>query len=121
MSSVNGVLGHVVDDDRFAALPDLVAERGLDLQGFAEPGFNPKLMSSRTLQAIHRSSVTRATAAKRMPVVRQTMSRIVGNRLHAADGGNVLLERLAHAHGVGFIWRFAQPIRSRAFMSGRWR
>ena len=31
------------------------------------------------------------------------------NRLHAADGGNVLLERLAHAHGVGFIWRFADP------------
>jgi len=42
------------------------------------PGFNPKLMSSRTLQAIHRSSVTRATAAKRMPVVRHTMSRMVG-------------------------------------------
>ena len=41
------------------------------------PGFSPKLMSSRTLHAIHRSSVTRATAAKRMPVVRRTMSRIV--------------------------------------------
>ncbi len=35
-------------------------------------------MSSFTEQAIQRSSVTRATAAKPMPVVRQTTSRIVG-------------------------------------------
>ena len=42
------------------------------------PGFSPKLISSRTAQAIQRSSVTRATAAKPMPVVRHTTSRIVG-------------------------------------------
>ena len=42
------------------------------------PGFSPKAISSRTAQAIQRSSVTRATAAKPMPVVRQTTSRIVG-------------------------------------------
>ncbi len=35
-------------------------------------------MSSRTLQAIQRSEVTRATAAKPIPVMRQTTSRIVG-------------------------------------------
>ena len=35
-------------------------------------------MSSRTLQAIQRSAVTRATAAKPMPVRRQTTSRMVG-------------------------------------------
>ena len=42
------------------------------------PGFSPNWISSRTAQAIQRSSVTRATAAKPMPVVRHTTSRIVG-------------------------------------------
>ena len=42
------------------------------------PGFRPNSISSRTAQATQRSSVTRATAAKPMPVVRQTTSRIVG-------------------------------------------
>lgn len=42
------------------------------------PGWRPNWMSSRTAQAIQRSSVTRATAAKSMPVVRQTTSRRVG-------------------------------------------
>src|SRR5271170_2593944 len=40
------------------------------------PGKSPKAISSRTTQAIQRSSVTRATAAKPIPVVRQTTSRI---------------------------------------------
>ena len=42
------------------------------------PGFSPNAISSRTAQAIQRSSVTRATAAKPMPVVRQTTSRMRG-------------------------------------------
>jgi hypothetical protein len=49
------------------------------LSTFNSPlGFNPKSMSSCTPQAIQRSSVTRATAANRIPVVRHTTSRIVG-------------------------------------------
>jgi hypothetical protein len=51
-----------------------VADRGLDLA----PGWSPNWISSRTSQAIQRSSLTRATAAKPMPVVRHTTSRIVG-------------------------------------------
>jgi hypothetical protein len=48
------------------------------------PGFRPKAMSSFTLQAIQRSSVTRATAANPMPVVRHTTSRIIGTALMRA-------------------------------------
>jgi hypothetical protein len=42
------------------------------------PGFSPNEISSRTAQAIQRSSVTRPMAAKPMPVVRQHTSRMVG-------------------------------------------
>ena len=48
------------------------------------PGLRPNWMSSFTLQAIQRSSVTRATAANPMPVVRHTTSRIVGTALMRA-------------------------------------
>ena len=41
-------------------------------------------MSSFTLQAIQRPSVTRATAANPMPVVRHTTSKIVGTTLMRA-------------------------------------
>ena len=72
------------------------------------PGFNPKLMSSRTLQAIHLSSVTRATAAElARPVVRHTMPRIVGIALMLLTAADLLIENLSHAHGVRFIWLFA--------------
>ena len=71
------------------------------------PGFSPKLMSSRTLQAIHRSSVTRATAANRMPVVRHTMSRIVGIALMlltaAMSCSSVLLMLTASAHLIDLM------------------
>ena len=69
-------MGHVVDDDGLAAGADLAADGGGDVS--SPPGLRPKLMSSRTAQATQRSSVTRATAAKPMPVVRQTTSRMVG-------------------------------------------
>jgi hypothetical protein len=42
------------------------------------PGSRPNRIPSRTAQATQRSSVTLATAAKPMPVVRQTTSRIAG-------------------------------------------
>jgi hypothetical protein len=42
------------------------------------PGSNPKAISSRTAQQIQRSSVTRATAAKPIPVERHTTSRMRG-------------------------------------------
>jgi hypothetical protein len=42
------------------------------------PGTSPKSISSSARHVTQRSSVTRATAAKRIPVVRQTTSRIVG-------------------------------------------
>ena len=42
------------------------------------PGFKPKAISSRTAQTIHRSSVTRASAEKPMPVARHNTSRMVG-------------------------------------------
>ena len=78
MAAVDRVLGDVVDDHRLAAVADLVADRRLDLQLAAGP--QAELISSFTAQAIQRSSVTRATAAKPMPVVRQTTSRIVGTK-----------------------------------------
>ncbi len=107
MASVNGVLGHVVDDDRFAALPDLVAEGGLDLElaacfqskvdVIAHAARDPSILGdARDRSETHARRATDDVEDRR-------------NRLHAADGGNVLLERLAHAHGVGFIWRFADP------------
>src|ERR1700722_2885670 len=78
------------------ALPlSLISWQIVDSTLSSPPGFNPKLMSSRTLQAIQRSSVTRATAAKRIPVVRHTMSRMVGIALMpptaAISCANVLL------------------------------
>jgi len=42
------------------------------------PGASPKAISSFTLHAIQRLSVTHATAANPMPVRRHTVSRIVG-------------------------------------------
>jgi hypothetical protein len=42
------------------------------------PGCRPNWIWSSTLQTIQRLSVTRATAAKPMPVLRQTTSRMRG-------------------------------------------
>ena len=50
----------------------------VDLTSSSPPGSRPKPIRSRVLQAIQRSSVTRATAAKPIPVIRQTTSRILG-------------------------------------------
>jgi hypothetical protein len=76
MSAIGGVFGNVVDDDGFVALPDFVAKGGLDLQ--LPAGTRPNSISSRTAQQTHRCSVTRATAAKPMPVDRHTTSRMRG-------------------------------------------
>lgn len=73
------VFRHIVDDDDFSMLSDLMA---MVVSIFSSsPGFSPKPMSSFTLQVTHRSSVTRATAQNPMPVVWQTTSRIVGTDL----------------------------------------
>ena len=57
---------------------DLLKDKIVVFTASSPPGWRPKAISSRTAQAIHRSSVTRATAAKPMPVVRHTTSRIIG-------------------------------------------
>ena len=57
------------------------------------PGCSPNWISSRTAQATHRSSVTRATAANPIPVVRHTTSRIIGTasiRATAATSASIL-------------------------------
>src|SRR3981081_1548866 len=65
MSAINRILRDIVDDHRFVAFPDLVADGGFDLQLTVE--HSPTAISSRTAQQIHRSSVTRATAANPIP------------------------------------------------------
>jgi hypothetical protein len=74
--AVEGIFGDVIDDDGTPAIADFIADRGLDRE--PPPALRPKSISSRTAQAIQRSSVTRAIAAKPMPVVRHTTSRMVG-------------------------------------------
>ena len=61
------VVAGVVDDDRFAAFPDLIADGFVDLEFVA--GIEPELDPVLDLAAIQRCSVTRATAEKRMPRV----------------------------------------------------
>jgi hypothetical protein len=72
----DGVFGDVVDRDGFVALPDLVANGGSTSS--SPPGVRPNSISSRTAQHTQRCSVTRATAAKPIPVDRHTTSRIRG-------------------------------------------
>jgi len=61
------ILSDVIDNDGSAAITNFVAD---------PPGRSPKAISSRTAQATQRSFVTLATAAKPIPVVRQTISRM---------------------------------------------
>ncbi len=83
MATVDGVLAHLINDDGFAALPDFVADGGLDLQFVA--GLQAERQFVLEAQVIHLSSVTRAMAANPIPVVLLTTSRM---RRH---GGNSAL------------------------------
>jgi hypothetical protein len=76
MFAPGSIFRDIVDDDSLAALADFMTNGCLTFS--SPPGFRPKSISSRTLQATQRSSVTRATAANRMPVARHTTSSMVG-------------------------------------------
>ena len=73
MVAVLVVFRNVIDDYGPTAVTNFVADRGFDTE--LSPGSSPKAISSRTAHATQRSCVTRATAAKPIPVVRQMTSR----------------------------------------------
>ena len=117
MAGVNGVLGHMVDDNRLAALPDLVTKSALDLE------FATRLQSKVYVVAHTAGDPTVLGDARdrgETHARRATHDVEDGrDRLDAADGGNVLLERLAHGlHGVRIIWLICCPTRRHASCRG---
>ena len=77
MAAIDGVLGDIVDDNRLPTADGSRCRSWFRLRARRRASGRTAI-SSFTLHAIHRSSVTRATAANPMPVVRQTTSRIKG-------------------------------------------
>ena len=77
------VLGHMIDHHQLAAVADLVADGGVDARLAARLQAEGDVVSDRAADPA--SSVTRAMAAKPMPVVRQTTSRMAA---HAGDCGD---------------------------------
>ena len=97
---VNGVLGHMVDDDRLAALSDLVAKRGFDLElaaglqsevdVIAHAAGDPSVLGD----ARNRSETHPRRSAHNAKNCR--------DRLDAADGGYILIENLVHTGVTAF-------------------
>ena len=87
MAAISGVLGDIVDDDGFVALR--ISWQMVVSSSSSPPGTRPNSISSRTAQQTQRCSVTRATAAKAMPVERHTTSRIRGTAAIPLHGGNI--------------------------------
>src|ERR1700722_13331911 len=98
VASVKRVLGHMVDYHRLPALPDLMANRGLDLEFAA--WLQPKV--NVVAHAASNPSILGDACDGGKPHARRATHDVEDrrNRLDAADRGNVLLERFAHAHGV---------------------
>ena len=120
MAGVNGVLGHMVDDNRLSALTDLVAKRGLDLQ------FAAGLQSEVDIVAdAARDPTVFGHARNRSKTHPRRSAHNAKNRrdrLDAADGGYILIENLVHTGLTAFplsAGRWPIVSLSRAYMSGR--
>ena len=116
MAGINGVFGHMVDDDRLAALPDFVANRALDLEFparlqseidvVAHAAGDPAILGDPGDRGeAHPGRATHDVEDRR-------------DRLDGADSGNILCERFAHRGVTGVRRLICWRIISRSLCRG---